>query len=599
MVKAASSYSGWSEPTEITVSITPAPWASWWAYCLYVLAVLGLGSAFFIVTRNRMRTQKKLELSEINRKKSEELSHTKLQFFTNITHELMTPLTIIIAAVEELKAEEPERKQYDFITENAMRLMRLIQQILEFRKAESGNLKLKVVKGDITAFVRNCVVAFRPLADKKKISYRFVQVAKAPIVGCFDSDKLDKILYNLLSNAAKYNREGGSVTVSADADITGRSLVLKVSDTGEGMSREQMEHLFQRFYDGDYRRHNTIGTGIGLSLVKNLVDLHHGRITVESTKGEGTTFTVLLPISEDAYTASETESLTMEKSGEIQQAAETSDGVSSDAASVGEGAEPSEKATILVVEDNADLLSLMKSHLEKSYDVVTAPSADDALPILREKEGIRLVLSDIMMPGMNGYDFCAHIKNTLEYCHIPVILLTAKQTSADKITGYEVGADAYITKPFDMKVLDAMIAGQLRRVERTGSDYRRQMVFNPGELNYTTMDEKFLQKAVDYVNEHIGDFDFSLADFIKAMNMSRSTLAEKMKSLTGMTPSAFVNDIRLNAAVKILQDNAESAGKIRVSELAYAVGFNDPKYFSTLFKKKFRVNPGDWKKQQQ
>ena len=599
MVKAASSYSGWSEPTEITVSITPAPWASWWAYCLYVLAVLGLGSAFFIVTRNRMRTQKKLELSEINRKKSEELSHTKLQFFTNITHELMTPLTIIIAAVEELKAEEPERKQYDFITENAMRLMRLIQQILEFRKAESGNLKLKVVKGDITAFVRNCVVAFRPLADKKKISYRFVQVAKAPIVGCFDSDKLDKILYNLLSNAAKYNREGGSVTVSADADITGRSLVLKVSDTGEGMSREQMEHLFQRFYDGDYRRHNTIGTGIGLSLVKNLVDLHHGRITVESTKGEGTTFTVLLPISEDAYTASETESLTMEKSGEIQQAAETSDGVSSDAASVGEGAEPSEKATILVVEDNADLLSLMKSHLEKSYDVVTAPSADDALPILREKEGIRLVLSDIMMPGMNGYDFCAHIKNTLEYCHIPVILLTAKQTSADKITGYEVGADAYITKPFDMKVLDAMIAGQLRRGERTGSDYRRQMVFNPGELNYTTMDEKFLQKAVDYVNEHIGDFDFSLADFIKAMNMSRSTLAEKMKSLTGMTPSAFVNDIRLNAAVKILQDNAESAGKIRVSELAYAVGFNDPKYFSTLFKKKFRVNPGDWKKQQQ
>ena len=251
------------------------------------------------------------------------------------------------------------------------------------------------------------------------------------------------------------------------------------------------------------------------------------------------------------------------------------------------------------MEDNADLLSLMKSHLEKSYSVITAPSADDALPILRKKEGIRLVLSDIMMPGMNGYDFCARIKNDIETCHIPVILLTAKQTSADKITGYEVGADAYITKPFDMNVLDAMIAGQLRRVERTGSDYRRQLVFNPGELNYTTMDEKFLQKAVDYVNQHIRDFDFSLADFIKAMNMSRSTLAEKMKSLTGMTPSAFVNDIRLNAAMKILQENSDSTGKIRVSELAYAVGFNDPKYFSTLFKKKFGANPGEWKKQQQ
>ena len=604
-VKAASSCRGWSEPTEITVSVSPAPWTSWWAYCLYVLAVLGLGSAFFIVTRNRMQTQKKLELSEINRRKSEELNHTKLQFFTNITHELMTPLTIIIAAVEKLKAEEPERKQYDFITENAMRLMRLIQQILEFRKAESGNLKLKVQKGDISAFVRNCVVAFRPFADKKKISCSFIQVAKSPIVGYFDSDKMDKVLYNLLSNATKYNREGGSVTVSADIDITGRSLVLKVSDTGEGMSREQMEHLFQRFYDGDYRRHNTIGTGIGLSLVKNLIDLHHGRITVESVRGEGTTFTVLLPISEDAYTPAETECLTMGKAGEIERTGEhspeagTSDSVPVNTASSGEDKETSEKATILVVEDNADLLSLMKSHLEKSYSVITAPSADDALPILRKKEGIRLVLSDIMMPGMNGYDFCARIKNDIETCHIPVILLTAKQTSADKITGYEVGADAYITKPFDMNVLDAMIAGQLRRVERTGSDYRRQLVFNPGELNYTTMDEKFLQKAVDYVNEHIRDFDFSLADFIKAMNMSRSTLAEKMKSLTGMTPSAFVNDIRLNAAMKILQENSDSTGKIRVSELAYAVGFNDPKYFSTLFKKKFGANPGEWKKQQQ
>lgn len=580
LVGASVSGSGWCEPLAVTVKVGVAPWLSWWAYCLYALSAALIIGIMAKLLHNRMKMQKELELAEINRRKSEELTHTKLQFFTNITHELMTPLTIILAAVEELKEEEPERKQYDFITENAMRLMRLIQQILEFRKAESGSLKLKVKEGDITAFSKNCVVAFQPLAAQKRITYSFVADEAHPVIGWFDSDKLDKILYNLLSNASKYNREGGSVTVSVELDLQGRSLVLKVSDTGDGMGEEQMKNLFQRFYDGDYRKHNTIGTGIGLSLVNNLVELHHGKITVDSKVGEGTTFTVIIPITSDAYSASEME----DRLALPEPAAKTPKTPQS-------GTEEN-SGVVLVVEDNDDLRYLLTSHLEKTYSVIGTPSADDAVQLLSRNTPVRLILSDIMMPGMNGYDFCAYVKNRLEYCHIPVILITAKQTSADKITGYEVGADAYITKPFDMDVLDAVIAGQLRRVERSGANYRKQLVFNPGELNYTTMDERFLQKAVDYVDAHLSDFDFSLPDFIKAMNMSRSTFAEKMKSLTGMTPSAFVNDIRLNAAYRILQQN--SGTKIRVSELAYTVGFNDPKYFSTLFKKKFGVSPGEF-----
>ena len=589
LVRAAGTDSGWTRPRSIEVRVSPAPWATWWAWSLYVLTFLALVFFFLKLSLNRIQMQKKLELAEINRKKSEELSHTKLQFFTNITHELMTPLTIIIAAVEELRLEDPSKKQYNFITENAMRLMRLIQQILEFRKAESGNLKLKVAEGDLSAFVGNCVVAFQPLADQRKITYSFTQEGQEAIRGWFDSDKLDKILYNLLSNAAKYGREGGEVRVSAAKDISGRSVILKVSDNGEGMSEEQMKNLFQRFYDGDYRRHKTIGTGIGLSLVKNLVDLHHGSITVESCKGEGTTFTVVLPLGADSYTLAEKEDFTLEKP---QESPAEPDGTTAGAAVEPPAAQTSsEKPQVLVVEDNRDLLQIISGHLSKDYSVREALSADEALPLLEKGEVFDIILSDIMMPGMNGYDFCARVKNTLEWCHIPVILLTAKQTSADKIAGYEVGADAYLTKPFDLKVLDAVIAGQLRRVERTGADYRRQREFAPAELHYTSLDEKFLQKAVDYVNEHIGDFDFSLADFNSAMNMSRSSMAQKLKSLTGMTPSSFVNDLRLRSAASLIR---RSGGKIRISELAYSVGFNDPKYFSTLFKKKFGVSPIDY-----
>lgn len=577
LVKASKSNGLWTAPRTIRIRVKPAPWASWWVKCIYVFIIALMVAIFLKIGRNRMQMQKKMEVIEINRRKSEELNHSKLQFFTNITHELMTPLTIIIAAVEELKTENPGVRQYDFISENAMRLMRLIQQILEFRKAESGNLKLKVVYGDITSFVKNCVMAFEPLSQQKQIEYKFESLGKTPIEGWFDTDKLDKILYNLLSNATKYNHPGGSVTVSMDLDIHGRNLVLKVADTGDGMGEEQLNHLFQRFYDGDYRKHNTTGTGIGLSLVKNLVDLHHGQISVESHKGEGTTFTVLIPVHQDCYTAAERESFldVTPESTEKKIPHQHNE----------------ENTTVMVVEDNRDLLVLLEEHLAKEYNVIAVGSAEEAKVQLKENKGVKIILSDIMMPGMNGYDFCAWIKENIEYCHIPVVLITSKQTSADKITGYEVGADAYLTKPFDVNVLDAIICGLLRKVEKAGADYRKQLVFNPGELNYTTMDEKFLQQAVDYVNQHLGDFDFSLSDFTKAMNMSKSTLAEKMKTLTGMTPSGFVNNIRLNAASKIIQ---QTDGKIRVSEVAYAVGFNDPKYFSSLFKKKFGVNPGDY-----
>ena len=577
----------WTAPQVcFTLHVAPAPWNTWWAYSLYVLALLLAAYGIYYFEKTRQAQKFALAQSEESRKHSEEIAHLKLQFFTNITHELLTPLSIIVAAVDELKSKNPDVKEYNLITSNAIRLMRLIQQILEFRKAESGNLKLKVSKGNIPQFVENCFVSFHPLARKQKLNWVFLSEMDKDTEGYFDSDKLDKILYNLLSNATKYNKEGGEVKLVLASDVEQRSMVLKISDTGLGMDKSELQNLFHRFYDGDYRKAHTIGTGIGLSLVKNLVDLHHGNIFVDSEPGVGTTFTVILPILRTAYTASETDNYITEKESDMVISEPPADDASLSAEADIETADNEEGTTVLVVEDNEDMQFLLQQHLSKRYHVLAANSADEALPLL-EQNNVNIILSDIMMPGMNGYEFCQKIKTTFEFCHIPVILITAKQTTADTIMGYESGADSYLTKPVDLGVLDSIVASQLQRVKRTVVDYRKQLVFNAKDLNYTSMDEKFLQAAIDCVNRHIADFDFSLNTFVSEMNMSRTTLTDKLKSLTGLTPVAFVNDIRLNMAARIVDEK----GKTRVSDLAFAVGFNDPKYFSTLFKKKFSVSP--------
>ena len=576
----------------LTIRIKPAPWLSWWAYLIYLVLVAAIVYIVWRMQNNRLRLEKAVEISEMNRKTSEELNQAKLQFFTNITHELLTPLSIIIASVDELRQKNPDVQEYNLITNNALRLMRLIQQILEFRKAESGNLRLKVSEGDIVSFVENCVNTFRPLASRRNITFQFVNNISDTYVCIFDTDKLDKILYNLLSNAEKYNRDNGSVIVTLNLDEAEDNVIITIEDTGNGMSNEELSNIFKRFYDGSYRQHHTIGTGIGLSLVKNLVDIHHGRIAVSTKQGEGTKFTITIPIQEDEYLESEKENI---------------EHAYSELPNPRVGTEPSynyqitddidnsllTKTHVMLVEDNDDMRFILQRHLSQYCEVLSVQDADTAVQLLKQENAVDIIISDIMMPGMNGYDFCAFVKNTLEFCHIPVILLTAKQTSADKITGYEVGADSYLTKPINLDELDALIKNQIKRKERLVVDYKKQLIFNVKELNYTSMDEKFMQKAVDYVNKHLTDAQFSLADFTEEMNMSRTTLSDKLKSLTGMTPSRFINDIRLRAACQLLE---QKAGTIRVSELAYLVGFNDPKYFSTLFKKKYGVSPQEYKR---
>ena len=570
----------------MTVVVLPPFWATWWAYLLYVIIVSVIGVSIYRTAKNRILLRNALRLREIEKAKAEELNHAKLQFFTNITHELLTPLTIISATVDELKTQAPSHNDlYTVMNSNIQRLIRLLQQILEFRKAETGNLKLRVSLGDIAAFVKNAAESFQPLVKKRKIHFSFLCDPES-MIGYFDMDKLDKILYNLLSNAAKYNKEDGFIQVSLSYDETDKDFVLlKIKDNGKGISKEKQKNLFKRFYEGDYRKFNTIGTGIGLSLTKDLVELHGGTISVESEVDHGTEFMVRIPIERSYY---DEEQIDDEAISLMQNSVNYED--TQEDADV-ETQEVTIKAnTILLVEDNGELLHLMTKLLSREYNVFTAQNGKEGIAVL-EKEDVDLIVSDVMMPEMDGIEFCKYVKGHLEMSHIPMILLTAKNKEEDRAEAYEIGADAFISKPFNLTVLHARIRNLLKYKERMARDFKNQIVFEVKDLNYTSLDEDFIQRAIHCVNNHLEDPNFDQAQFADEMRTSKSTLYKKLKSLAGLNTSSFIRNVRLKAACRIME---EKGTNVRVSELAYAVGFNDPKYFSSCFKKEFDMLPSEY-----
>lgn len=585
-LRATDENGGWSGYIrELTVVVLPPLWATWWAYLIYVAVGLSLVFLFYRMTKNRMLLRNELRMREIEKAKAEELNHAKLQFFTNITHELLTPLTIISATVDELKMQAPTHNDlYSVMNSNIRRLIRLLQQILEFRKAETGNLKLRVSPGDIASFLKRETESFEPLVKKRKIHFS-VLCDPESIIGYFDTDKLDKILYNLLSNAAKYNKEGGFIQVTLSYDENKDCVLLKVKDNGKGISKERQKTLFKRFYEGDHRKFNTIGTGIGLSLTKDLVELHEGTISVVSEVNAGAEFIVRIPIDRSYYRDEQIDDEAILPMQHTMTAGEMTDDTEET-----ERKEEVKAHSILVVEDNEELLQLMVKLLSREYNVFRAENGKEGVTIL-ENEDIDLIVSDVMMPEMDGIEFCKYVKGNLEISHIPVILLTAKNKEEDRAEAYEVGADAFIAKPFNLAVLHARIRNLLKYKERMARDFKNQLVFEITDLNYTSLDEDFIQRAINCVNSHLADATFDQTRFAEEMLTSKSTLYKKLKSLTGLNTSGFIRNVRLKAACRIME---EKGNNLRVSELAYAVGFSDPKYFSACFKKEFGLLPTEY-----
>jgi signal transduction histidine kinase/DNA-binding NarL/FixJ family response regulator len=572
----------WNEmETTLDIVVLPPPWMTWWAWLIYLILASALTYSGVCFLRNRLRIKNALRLKDIEKQKIEELNQAKLQFFTNITHEFLTPLTILSASVDALKMDAPRDSDfYNVMGNNINRLIRLLQQILEFRKAETGNLKLKVSKADMAAFITSSVENISPLMKKNKIHFSLVCDPET-IPAYFDPDKLDKILFNLLSNAAKYNKAGGFVHVNLHyASEAQDSVLISVRDNGEGIRPQALKGLFQRFYEGDYRRFNTIGTGIGLSLTKDLVELHKGEISVESEVGKGTVFHVKLPIRAEFYDEYEIDNVVYTLPATVPETPEK------------ERPAPVEKKkthSLLIIEDNEELLQLMYRLLSRDYTVFTARNGKEGISVL-EAQYIDLAVSDIMMPEMDGIAFCKYIKSKFETSHVPVILLTAKNKEEDRIEAYDSGADGFISKPFNLNLLHAKIKNLLKSKAKIARRFTKQLVFEASSLNYADIDEQFLKDAIACVHKHLAEPDFDQQQFAEALGASKSTVYKKLKSLTGLNTSAFIRNIRLKTACKIIEEKK----KLRISELAYAVGFGDPKYFSSCFKKEFGIIPSEY-----
>ncbi|MCM1311464.1 MAG: response regulator [Bacteroides sp.] len=602
----------WRDNTkQIKITILPPLWLRWEAIVLY--AILLAAICYFLLRhlKQRERQRRELQLVRLANEKIEELNHKKLQFFTNITHDLMTPLTVVQATVSELEMECPQKSEsYRIIQNNLSRQMRLLQQILEFRKAETGNLQLKVSKGDIAAFCQKEIESIDPLMKRKKLHLSLL-CSPESIIGYFDSDALDKILYNLLSNSAKYTEAMGYVQVTLTYGEEAGFIKLTVKDNGKGIPASKQADLFKRFYEGEHRKFNTYGTGIGLSLTKDLVNLHHGSIHVESKENEGTTFTVILPIEQTSFTEEEIDDsplyiepkeedyLNEENGQQTAGKPATSHTASEERKNIigeedGDMSISSKSHTLLIVEDNDELITLMKRLLQNTYHVITAYNGAEAIEIM-ENEHIDLVVTDVMMPVLNGIELLRHLRSTPKFNDCPVIMLTAKRNEQDRAEAYEAGADAYITKPFHLSVLQARIQNLLLRKEKAVKEMRNKIFDGLGELDITDADEEFMRKCVNCVNKHLSDANFDQQVFADETGNSKSGLYKKLKVLTGMNTSAFIRNVRMKAACEIALANPT----IRISDLAYSVGYNDPKYFSSCFKKDFGMIPSEYIKMRQ
>jgi len=552
------------------------------ARIILVFAILAIVIVFSFVGRNlylrSQRLRRRLQMSAI---------------YTNITHELLTPLTVISASVDKLRDEEPRFvHDYDLMQLNIQRMVRLLQQILETNKSEAGELKLLVAQGDVMKYIHETAECLEPLLVKKRQKFT-ISCQPSSMMGWIDTDKLDKIIYNLVSNAAKYSNEDGEVVLQVQTNKTYDHIRIEVSDTGDGIPPEQMKHLFQRFHDGEYRRHKTIGTGLGLALTHDLVYLHHGTIRCESEVGKGTTFIVNLPINKEAFQPDQIDEHHKIDINIPQNAIIDFQALVPDVNNDDDGQEQYDEDVynLLIVEDNVELLMLMRQLLKTTYRVYVAKNGIEALDIIREKD-LDLIISDVMMPEMDGFELTTAVKSDPNYNHLPIILLTAKTQEEDEQEALLAGADEFLRKPFRLGDLKLRIDNIIENRKRIQNEYSQKSAVET--RNNTTIpkspDEIFLGRALECVYAHLDDDTYDREALAVDMGASSSTIYNKLRSITGLNVSGFIRDVRLKESKRM----AEEDPSLRVSDLAYKVGFRDPRYFSTCFKKQFGIQPKEF-----
>ena len=597
LVKARLHNQDWSEDTtSLRIHINPPLWLTWWAKLIYILITISIIYTIIHAYKKKIDLESLYTLEKKNHEQEQELNQERLRFYTNITHELRTPLTLILGPLEDMQKDTslPTRQaqKLSVIHQSALRLLNLINQILEFRKTETQNKKLCVCKGNIVPLIHEIGLKYKELNQKKAIDFQ-IQIEKEEMPLFFDKEIITIILDNLISNAIKYT-EQGKITLSLYP--TTRNGVtyteIKVSDTGYGISAEALPHVFDRYYQ-ESGKHQASGTGIGLALVRNLVELHEGEIRVESIQNEGSTFYISL-LTDNIYPNALHGDSTKQTEEEM-----ISEAVPEDS----QNTEPeTSKPILLIVEDNEDIQKYIAESFSDSFEVITGSNGEEG-----KQQALNripdIIVSDIMMPVMDGITLCRQLKEDVRTSHIPVILLTAKDSLQDKEEGYEVGADSYLTKPFSASLLRSRINNLLdsrkkliAQFQQTGTNHNPNSHLDEKRSIITEalskLDNEFIEKITQLVEDNLSSEKIDITYLSDKMCMSGSTLYRKMKALTGLSTNEYIRKVKMQNAERLLLE-----GKYNISEIAYKIGMNSTGYFRQCFKDEFGVSPSDYLKQ--
>ncbi len=576
--------------TQLQVVVRPAPWRSGWAFLLYGLIIAVALFGWYRMIKSKARLKYELDLEHKINLQQQELNQNKLQFFTNISHEFRTPLTLILGPLDDLiqdfRGSSAVFRKFKVMQQSASQLLKLVNQLMDFRKIENQQATLDAAEGNIVKFVYEIFLSFKILANTGNYSYTFEKDQEI-IKVYYDRDKLERVVYNLLSNAFKFTPEGGNIHVSVIENTT--TVEIRIRDSGQGIHKENLNKIFDRFYQvpaPGYHTEKSRGTGIGLALAKGIVDLHKGDLSAKSVVARGSEFSIVLKKgtahleeSQIIRDFKDSEDLTGYQTEAFTDPAPKRD------FNINRFIRLEDRQTILVTEDNEQVRNFIVELLSDEYNVLEAQDGKEGIQIATN-EVPDLIISDVMMPVMDGTEFCFQIKNNLKTSHIPFILLTARTSLIFKYEGLESGANEYITKPFNVRELKLKVKNLLLFVGNLKKKFRDNNSISPGEVTITTMDETLLRKAIGIVEKNIENEFFDVAFFAEELAVSRTMLFTKIKAWTGLTPNDFILSMRMKRAAQFLEQ-----GKLNISQICYKVGFKNPKYFTKCFSKYYGVSP--------
>jgi signal transduction histidine kinase/DNA-binding NarL/FixJ family response regulator len=583
----------WSaSPKIINIRVTPPFWKSTWAYVFYILLLIGLQVAVVLIIRQRAKVKRAASMDKFRIQQLQELNDYKLRFFTNVAHEFRTPLTLIFGPVISLIKKSNslwEKNQLKTIYNNSLRLQKLIDELIQFRKIESGKERLEITEVELISFTNEIVDSFQQYAMELDVNIEFIPPSES-LIGWVDSRKLEKVLINLISNAIKYNTKDGQVEILLSAKNEWAEFIVR--DTGIGIAEEMKEGIFESFFSNPNHNNDGISksAGIGLSLTRSLIHMHRGTIDLESQQGSGSSFVVRIPISKAAYHDVDDNTVVLSITNLAEKISQEFGLISSTEENVQAEAKIDKEYTLLVVDDNTQIIILLQSILSDKYKILAATNGEEALRLL-ENEKIDLVISDVLMNKMDGLALCRHIKDNILTSHIPVILLTAKAEIEDRIEGLQVGADSYIPKPFHPEHLFIRIERLIRNREQVRSRFENieEVELDSISTGIGEKDDAFFMKITRCIMVHLSEPEFSADRIAEDVGMSKASLYKKVKAITGLTPHGLIKQYRLKKAADLLRNSNMS-----VSEVIYETGFNSRSYFYKSFNELFHCHPKDF-----